>query len=269
MTHLAIPNRAVLSLDGPDTIALLERTVTNTVQDWTNGEIRYGALLTPQGKLIADYLATRTETGVLIDLHEDALDDLAKRLKMFRLRADVQIERAEDTYVAAGEDGTPDPRSAALPKRIITADKPANSASDYHAQRIAAGIPEWGSDYRAAEVFPTDINMDVMNGIDYKKGCFVGQEVASRMKRKGTLRKRTLRIEGTALEVGADITAATSIGTATSISGTHGLALIRLDRLATQTLADNGLTCNGQTATVITDTDDWAAQEIGKFTPDA
>ena len=184
---------------------------------------------------------------------------------MFRLRADVKIERAEDTYAAANEDGTPDPRSEALPKRTLTSEKPTETASDYNAQRIAAGVPEWGEDYRAAEVFPTDINMDVMNGIDYKKGCFVGQEVASRMKRQGTLRKRTLHIEGASLEAGADITAATPIGAVTSVSGTHGLALIRLDRLAAQTLADNGLTCNGETVTVITDSDDWAAQEIGKF----
>jgi len=136
---------------------------------------------------------------------------------MVRLRADVKIERAEDTYAAANEDGTPDPRSEALPKRTLTPEKPTETASDYNAQRIAAGVPEWGEDYRAAEVFPTDINMDVMNGIDYKKGCFVGQEVASRRKRKGTRRKRTLHIEGASLEAGADITAATPNGAVTSV----------------------------------------------------
>jgi len=266
MTHLAFPNRAVLRLSGPDTLSVLERTVTNTVLGWNTGEMRYGALLTPQGKIIADYLAMLWQGDILIDVHADAISDLEKRLKMFRLRADMTIEQASDLKVVTGD--WADVRSAALPHRqIVTNDLVDGEMhpSVWHSARIAAGIPEWGSDYRAAEVFPTDINMDIMNGIDYKKGCFVGQEVASRMKRKGTLRKRTLRIEGTALEVGADITATTPIGTVTSVSGTHGLALMRLDRLATQTRADNVLTCNGETVTVVTDTDNWAAQEIEKF----
>ena len=86
-----LPHRSVLALTGPDTLALLERLVTCNTTGWTPGEARYGALLTPQGKIIADFLALRTEDGVLLDVHTDALGDLAKRLKLFRLRAKVEI----------------------------------------------------------------------------------------------------------------------------------------------------------------------------------
>jgi folate-binding protein YgfZ len=260
------PNRAVLRLSGPDTLSLLERTVTNTVANWQSGEMRYGALLTPQGKIIADFLAVLSSGDILLDVHEDAAADLEKRLKMFRLRADVTIERAEDLCVVTGD--WADVRSAELPPRqIVSVDAAVGPLlpGAWHAARLNAGIPEWGSDYRAAEVFPTDINMDILGGIDYRKGCFVGQEVASRMKRKGTIRKRTLRVQGPGLTVGADITANTMIGTVTSCDGENGLALIRLDRLAAQALEGAETTCNDQPVRVISDPDDWVTHEIGAF----
>lgn len=228
-----IPNRTVLSLTGPDTIALLERTVTHSVTNWDEGDVRYGALLTPQGKIIADYLATRTEDGVLLDVHEDAAEDLARRLKMFRLRSDVTIGPREDLQVQQSEAGPPDPRSASLPRRFLMPGGVDGVSEDYHDKRIAAGIPEWGSDYRSAEVFPTDVNMDAMNGIDYKKGCFVGQEVASRMMRRGKIRKRTICIHGEALKLGDKVMAVeTPTGEITSSTGSSALARVRTDRAA-------------------------------------
>ncbi|WP_213271263.1 folate-binding protein [Hyphomonas sp.] len=229
-----LPDRAILRLSGPDTIALLERTVTHTVADWAEGDARYGALLTPQGKIIADYIAHRAADGVLIDVHAEAADDLMKRLKMFRLRSSVEIDRDETLVCAINVEGLADPRTPKLPRRSIV---PAGEAADpllrWDALAIAAGIPEWGRDYRAAEVFPTDINMDVMNGIDYRKGCFVGQEVASRMKRKGLIRKRTVRLQGEGLETGAEVRAGESLlGTVTSAAAGEALALLRTDRFA-------------------------------------
>lgn len=242
-----LPDRAILRLTGPDTIALLERTVTHTVADWAEGEARYGTLLTPQGKIIADYIAHRAADGVLIDVHADATDDLMKRLKMFRLRSAVEITRDETLVSAINVEGVADPRTPKLPHRSIV---PAGEAADplprWDALCIAAGIPEWGRDYRAAEVFPTDINMDVMNGIDYKKGCFVGQEVASRMKRKGLIRKRTVRLQGEGLEPGAELRAGENIlGTVTSAAGSEALALIRTDRFAKAIQEKLPVTVNG------------------------
>lgn len=247
-----LPNRAILSLTGPDTLALLERTVTHKVEAWETGEARYGALLTPQGKVIADYIAHRAADGVFIDVHEDAADDLLKRLKMFRLRSAVEITRDATRLSAAGEEGAPDPRSPALPRRaVMEAGAAPEVMTGWDALAIAAGIPEWGRDYRAAEVFPTDINMDLMNGVDYKKGCFVGQEVASRMKRKGLIRKRTLHLLGAGLETGADVRAGSAvIGAITSHSGGDGLALVRTDRLARAISVHEQVTVNDAPAEI-------------------
>jgi len=266
---MRFPHRSLIRLSGPDTIALLERTVTNSVKDWAAGEVRYGALLTPQGKIISDYTVLRTDDGVLLDVHEDAAEDLMKRLKMFRLRAEVEIA-LDDTLAPVRADDAADPRSPALwGRKWVPAAEAGEMIADedWTANRVAAGVPEWGSDYRAAEVFPTDINMDVMGGIDYKKGCFVGQEVASRMKRRGKIRKRTLTVHGAALEAGTEIFSATPVGTVTSVQGDTGLALVRTDRLQKVLEQSLPLTCNDQPVTF--DVPDWARSEMNALGTEA
>ena len=261
-----LPNRSILVLSGPDTLALLERTVTHTVADWAEGEARYGALLTPQGKIIADYIAHRTAEGVHIDVHAEAAEDLLKRLKMFRLRSAVEIARDEGLVPATGVVGAPDPRGATLPRRaIVPACEAAELLAGWDALAIAAGVPEWGRDYRAAEVFPTDINMDLMGGIDYKKGCFVGQEVASRMKRKALIRKRTVRARGIGLAPGAEVRAGESLlGTVTSAVEGDGLALLRTDRFAKAVQAGEAVTVGGAPAEI--DRAPWLAAELKALT---
>lgn len=257
-----IPNRSLLSLTGPDTIALLERTVTHSVANWAVDEVRYGGLLTPQGKIIADYLATRTADGVLLDVHEDAIEDLTRRLKMFRLRSDVKIEPRDDLQVQQSEAGPPDPRADALPRRFLMPGGADSISESYHDLRIAAGVPEWGSDYRNAEVFPTDVNMDVMNGIDYKKGCFVGQEVASRMMRRGKIRKRTVLVKGENLSAGdAVMVGERPAGTITSSAGPLALALLRIDRAAGKLL-----TVNNQS--VMIQSPEWLQSEFAEVLAD-
>jgi len=259
-----LPDRSILSLTGPDTLSLLERTVTHTVADWPEGDWRFGALLTPQGKIIADYLALRTGDGVLIDVHSEAAEDLLKRLKMFRLRSAVEIERRDDLAAVSGKAGDDDPRSPKLWWRDIVPASAVTGSVDpakYEAVRIAAGVPEWGRDYHAAEVFPTDVNMDLMNGIDYRKGCFVGQEVASRMKRKALIRKRTVRLRGAALAAGAEVRAGENlIGTVTSAEGGEGLALIRTDRFAKSVQAGAAVTVNEAPAEI--DRAPWLIAEV-------
>lgn len=250
---IPLPDRTVLALRGPDTIVLLERLVTNATNDWQTGVARYGALLTPQGKVIADFLAIRTEDGVLLDVADTVIADLAKRLKMFRLRSDVVIDIRDDLKVFAALDPAPsplpaidaadqvyrDPRYEDGRVRVLSrsdALQPASSlnAEDYHADRVAAGIPEQGHDFGAAEVFPADINMDTLGGVALTKGCFVGQEVVSRMHRRGKIRKRTLPVvaaNGATLTPGSEIKAPLPIGTITSSAGSCGLAMVRVDRL--------------------------------------
>lgn len=259
MENGILTDRSILVLDGPDTIALLERLVTNNTGNWQPGEARYGALLTPQGKLIADYIAHRTETGAQLDVATQAVGDLSKRLQMFRLRAKVEI--AVDGHLAAAitDDGVPDPRSADLPKRgvVETGSLPDLSPQAWDAVRIPAGVAEWGRDFQGAEVFPWEINMDRMGGVDLKKGCFVGQEVVSRMHRRGKLRKRTIIVEGENLEAGQSLEGETPVGEITSVSGNTALALIRVDRLAK---ASDAITAGGKPAKILGP--DWIRDEL-------
>lgn len=254
-----LPHRAIVSLSGPDTLTLLERLVTNATDDWAAGTTRYGALLTPQGKILSDFLAIRTETGVLLDTAAAFADDLAKRLKMFRLRSQVEIERLEGVCVmagvgeaedmlqsVAGADRTYlDPRYAGGRVRALTMPDHWASAhgappqedprviAAYHADRIAHCVPEQGADFGTADAFPADVNMDVLGGVALNKGCFIGQEVVSRMHRRGQIRKRTLAISvpaSTPLNEGDDLLAPAPIGTVSSHQDSHGLARIRVDR---------------------------------------
>lgn len=251
-SFIHLPHRSVLALRGPDTIALLERLVTNATTDWRVGETRYGALLTPQGKVIADYLACRTEDGALLDVASEYVDDLAKRLKMFRLRSQVAIEVLDGRFIHASLEDAPsdtnsadgaehvyrDPRYQGGRLRALVRSRDwatgAQSLDDYHTDRIAHVVPEQGADFGTADVFPADINMDVLSGVALNKGCFVGQEVVSRMHRRGKIRKRTLRVETPGLinpPKGTEIKAPHPIATITSSVGHHALALTRVDRL--------------------------------------
>ncbi len=257
-----VPNRSILVLDGPDTIALLERLVTNNTGNWQPGEARYGALLTPQGKVIADFVAHRIDTGALLDVATNAIGDLSKRLKMFRLRAKVEIDVDGKLAAAITDDGVPDPRSAALPQhRIVEAGSvPEMSQAEWDAIRIPAGVAECGSDFVGAEVFPWEINMDRQGGVDLKKGCFVGQEVVSRTHRRGKLRKRTVVIEGKNLQSGQEVTAGAPVGEITSATDTHALARLRTDRLAKALQAGETLSVDGQPVQHIKT--DWLEEEL-------
>jgi folate-binding protein YgfZ len=161
---------------------------------------------------------------------------------MYRLRAKADIEEARDLTVLAAWGGAPqapglsfaDPRRPELGLRILAASPVAANATEaeYHAHRIALGVPEAGKDYALGDTFPHEANFDVLNGVSFTKGCFVGQEVVSRMQHRGTARKRIVIVEADApLPPGAEITAgAAAIGTIGSTAGNLGLALLRLDR---------------------------------------
>lgn len=230
-THLLGYDK-VLRLEGDDTIALLERLVTCRVDTLTPGDTTPGALLTPQGKVLADFDLTRTETGCNLRVSSLAADDLAKRLKLFRLRAAVDIS-------------------------VI--DAPATPID--HTARIAAGLPAFGEDFEANSVFPTDINLDRRGGVDYKKGCFVGQEVVSRMKRRGKIRKRTLLINGQGLSKGADVRAGTTLlGEITSTAGGLALARLRTDNAHKALEAGTEISVDGTPITL--ELPDWVSLDL-------
>jgi len=204
----ALPDRAVIAVTGADARTFLQRVITRGPEDLPEGGAQLSALLTPQGKILCEFLILDDgEGGLFIDAPESEIDALVKRFTLYRMRASAEIAKREDLRIAAAKgDGEAelktlalaaavDPRSAELGLRaVVPAGTPEPDTQAYHAARIAAGVAEFGADYGPSEVFSTDVNHDLAGGIDYKKGCFVGQEVASRMHRKGGVRKRTVRL---------------------------------------------------------------------------
>ncbi|MBV5262578.1 YgfZ/GcvT domain-containing protein [Pinisolibacter aquiterrae] len=247
------PDRGVVAVMGEDAATFLHGVVTNTIKTLAPGEARLGALLTPQGKVLFDFLATPVEGGFLFEVARGEAAAFAKRLGFYKLRAKVTVADRSDDFAVFLAWGGPaptiegavafaDPRLAVLGTHLLVpaavADTVATTASpaDWHALRIEHGVPESGLDFALGDVFPHDVDMDDLDGVDFKKGCFVGQEVVSRMKHRGTARKRV--VIARALEarpawpdLGTEITCGDkTIGAIGSSHGPLALALVRTDR---------------------------------------
>ena len=209
-----LEDRGVLSVSGEDATTFLQGLLTNDVERLAPSEARYAALLTPQGKILFDMIVVRTaggeEPSYLIDCAAAQAADLAKRLGFYKLRAKVAIaDQSADRAVAAFWGAEPatvegllyaDPRDPRLGWRAILP-RPVAAAigtehvDEYEGLRIAVGAPKGGLDFAYADAFPHDANFDLLHGVDFDKGCYVGQEVVSRMKHRGTARKRVARVK--------------------------------------------------------------------------
>jgi tRNA-modifying protein YgfZ len=267
-----LPDRGVIKVSGTDARDFLNGLVTTDVTLLRPGLGRFGALLTPQGKIIADFLITEAGDGAggfLIDCPRALAKNLADKLGFYRLRAKVTVENLSDNLgVLAAWDGDPsvkpdlafaDPRNAALGWRILIPEPLVQNtagligadlvdSSVYETHRIASGAPRGGLDFMYGDAFPHETNMDRLHGVDFDKGCYVGQEVVSRMQHRGTARTRTLRIviEGAPPEAGSGVLAGDKpLGTMGSSAGGHGLAMIRIDRAADALAAGAALTAGG------------------------
>lgn len=260
-TPVFLSHRSVVSVSGADAETFLNGIVTVSTLGLRPDAFRYGGLLTPQGKLIADMLLTRRDEAILIDCAESAAPTVVQRLTLMKLRAAVSVAASADLGVRAFA-GQPDPRSPAAPHREIVARGEAGDAAGYHAARIAAGIAEQGVDFGREDVFPADINMDLVGGVDFRKGCFVGQEVVSRMKRRGTARRRTLVAHvAPGTPPGAPVLADDfEIGMLSSVSGGAALARLRIDRLAEARASGAAVTAGG--AAITFDDPPWLASEL-------
>ena len=224
--------RSVLRISGADTRPFLQGLVTNDVEKLREG-IVYAALLTAQGKYRADFFLVPDGQDVLLDVATGLAPGLVQALSMYKLRSDVTIEQTE-LSVARGRGPAPegafaDPREPALGWRAYDG-RPSEQA-DWDALRVAAGVPESGVEL-TPDTFILEAGLDRLNGVDFKKGCYVGQEVTARMKHKTELRKglARVRVEGAA-PVGTEITAGgKSVGTLFTQAGGQGLAYLRFDR---------------------------------------
>jgi len=265
--HLA--DRGVVRVTGEDAGTFLDGLLTCDLDRVSPERARFGALLTPQGKILFDFIVFEAPEGIGGGYYLDVLrvhaPDLAKRLGFYRLRARVVIEDLSDTLaVVAGWDGPPpedeaglvaeDPRLPALGWRaLVAAQDAAEFAQDpperYHAHRIAAGVPEGGRDFLFGDAFPHEALMDQLRGVDFDKGCYVGQEVVSRMQHRGTARTRIVPAAyegGFAAEAGVEVTAgAKALGTTGTGAQGRGLLMIRLDRAADALAAGETIRAGG------------------------
>jgi tRNA-modifying protein YgfZ len=268
-----LADRGVIKVSGEDARNFLNGLVTTDVDLVRPGLGRFGALLTPQGKIIVDFLITEAPAGhgggFLLDVSRALAQGLADKLKFYKLRAKVVVENLSDSMgVLAAWDGEPamkpdlafaDPRNGALGWRILIPEELKQKVADvigaelvdseaYETHRIVSGAPRGGLDFMYSDAFPHETNMDRLNGVDFDKGCYVGQEVVSRMQHRGTARTRTVRIilEDFSPEIGLPVMAGEKqIGTIGSTSGKHGLALLRIDRAAEALEAGAKLTAGG------------------------
>jgi len=272
-----LEDRGAVAVTGADAAKLLSGLITNDMALLDDAHERvpalYAALLSPQGKILFDFLVARAGDGFLLETARERAGDLVKRLSMYKLRAAVEIrDVSADTVVGAlwgcdpasggrveGSVSFADPRLLALGQRVLAdarsaervlaaTDGVAQPAEAYHAHRIGLGVPEGGRDFAFGDTFPHEALLDQLNGISFTKGCFVGQEVVSRMQHRTTVRKRIVCVSSEEdlprdhmpVQAGE-----AEIGRLGSVAGRRGLALVRIDRVAEAQRGGIALTAGG------------------------
>ena len=245
------PDRAVIAISGEGALAFLHNLLTCDVAGLAQGQAAYGALLSPQGKILYDIFVFNAGEYVLIDCALEQRDALLQKLMMYKLRAKLIITMRDDLEVAVGEEGYVDPRNATMGHRFFAAMGSFKIGEGYDLARIKCGLADSIQDIGTNNLFPHEANFDQFGGVNFTKGCYVGQEVVSRMQHRGTARSRILPVTGQGLVKGSSITSAEkTIGEVLSVISTNALALIRLDRLADATtpLLSNAVTVKVQKA---------------------
>lgn len=236
------PSRAAIRISGEEAAKWLHDVLTAAVKA-EDGYVAWWALLSAQGKVQAEGLISWHEDAFWLDVSGEVADSFLKRMKLYKLRAKAEIEDMRETHaVGWSADASAigvcdkDPRGDGLGYRVI-AERDAAEGWDgddrsFAAARIARGIAEMGPDFATDSVFPHDIGMDHLKGVDFKKGCYVGQEVVSRMQHRGTARRRPVIVSGEALESGRAVQVGTrEAGTlGTAIDG-KAVAIVRIDRV--------------------------------------
>jgi folate-binding protein YgfZ len=271
MQAALLPDRGVVKVAGDDARRFLNGLATCDIGKVSPTAARFGALLTPQGKILVDFIAAQAAAedgdGFFLDCPKALAPALADKLNFYKLRAKVAVENLSDALgVMAVWDGAalsdyglsyPDPRLAALGARtILPPDLAAEAAADlgadftdaeaYDAHRIALGVPRGGIDFAYGDTFVHEADMDQLAGVDFDKGCYVGQEVVSRVEHRATARSRVVPViyEEAAPAAGLPVMAGEKqIGTFGSAANGHALALLRLDRVADALTAGTPLTC--------------------------
>jgi folate-binding protein YgfZ len=266
-------DRGVVKVTGTDATTFLHKLVTNSMLDIPRGESRYSALLTAQGKLMFDFIVVPlpegADAGYYLDCLREQSADLAKRLHFHKMRWKIGIEDLSESLGVATIWGTDAPtgidglvyrdmRDPEIGFRVIAprVDLATLTPSDetaYEAHRVSRSVPKGGLDFPYGDTFVHDANLDFLHGVDFKKGCYVGQEVVARVHFRNSARKRILKIRfdgptpgpGTQIMIGE-----TSIGEVGSTAGSEGLAMLRVDRVEEAKADGTAVTAGGAAITV-------------------
>ncbi|MEK1892326.1 MAG: folate-binding protein YgfZ [Rhizobium sp.] len=238
MPAVFLKNRSLIRVSGSEAQSFLQNLITTDIAALSADEARPGALLTPQGKILFDFMIWRDGDGFVIETDDHQRDALLKRLTMYKLRAAVDLSPAgEGVTVSWGNTNNGLADSRFIKAGITLVRKPGQHGTDdleaYDAMRIANGIAVSGQDYALQDAFPHDVLMDFNGSLSFKKGCYVGQEVVSRMQHRGTARRRvvTVKAEVALPPSRTEITAAGKpVGALGSVVGKGGLAIVRIDR---------------------------------------
>ncbi|MGF7006105.1 YgfZ/GcvT domain-containing protein [Aminobacter sp. BE322] len=279
MPTAILADRAIIDVFGPDAEHFLQNILTVDLAALGAHEAKPGALLSPQGKIMFDFLVSRGgENALKLECRADVADDFVRRLMLYRLRAKAEIFKQDQPVVAVSwqnDSAASQPDSTASQTDSTVRDgrfqqpvlrhygaAPAASASeaDWHAFRTATGVAESGPDYALGDAFPHDVLLDQMGGVGFKKGCFIGQEVVSRMQHRGTARRRVLLVSAASdlPAPGTDLTSGGKVvGTLGSVSGSHGLAIARIDRV--KAALDAGAEITAGDVAVTPAIPDWAS----------
>jgi len=270
LTYAPLASRALVAVGGPDWRGFLQGLITQDVETLAPDEARFGALLTPQGRVLYDLFVVGRADGCWLDVEAEHRAAFLQRLLIYRLRSKVTLELDETPAsilfsAHSGESRDPSGASAWAPPSAgvtgiwvrdprlpqlgwrgygVTAPPGAAVADEAarNTQKLALGVPgpaDWGVD----RIYPIEANFDLLNGIDFQKGCFVGQETTSRMKRRGQVKSRMLPIafDGPPLATGAEVLAGDlRAGVVTSSAQGRAIALLRLDRAVGQALTAEG-----------------------------
>ncbi|RVC81009.1 folate-binding protein [Mesorhizobium sp. M4A.F.Ca.ET.022.05.2.1] len=266
MPFALLKDRALISVSGPEAEHFLQNILTTDLDALNPGEAKPGALLTPQGKILFDFLISRTdENGFLLECRADVADDFVRRLMLYRLRAKAEIAKQDQVLVTVkwNEDSTASDSDSTTHAdtrfRNVAVQRSYGAASDggdaaaWQALRIANGIAESGTDYPLGDAFPHDVLLDETGGVGFRKGCYVGQEVVSRMQHRGTARRRVL-IASAQVPLpgpGTELTVAgRPVGTLGSTAGATGLAIARIDRVKAALDAGQPIMADGVTVSL-------------------
>jgi folate-binding protein YgfZ len=250
MPFAQLDNRALISISGLDAEHFLQNILTTDLDILKPGEAKPGALLAPQGKILFDFLISRAgDNGFRLECRGDIADDFVRRLTLYRLRAKAEIAKQDQALVTVswGDESTASLsdssaladtrfRDVAVKRSYGGIARDGGDLNACQALRIGNGIAESGFDYQLGDAFPHDVLLDETDGVGFKKGCYIGQEVVSRMQHRGTARRRVLiAAAGSPLPAsGTELTVAgRPVGALGSVSGKTGLAIARIDRIKT------------------------------------